>query len=281
MRRRGKPVWEVMTVPTGSRATITGAPRVVKDMVLIGNGGAEMGMRGYVTAYDAETGQQIWRFYTVPGDPGSRLKARRSRTRGKTWSGEWWKLGGGGPVWDSMAYDPKLDLLYIGVGNGSPWNRGKVQGDALYLTSIVALQPDTGEYVWHYQTTPEDEWDYDACSPLILADLESGGKKRGVIMQAPKNGFFYVLDRATGELLSADPFAVTNWAKSVDLKTGRPNVIQGARYGEIRQALRVDARSRRGAQLAADVVQSDHAVGVHSRHGALISVFPGQHRKAA
>jgi quinohemoprotein ethanol dehydrogenase len=228
----GKLDWEVMTVRAGGRYTITGAPRVVKGMVLIGNGGAEMGMRGYVTAYDADTGKQIWRFYTVPDDPSKPFESAALEKAVKTWSGEWWKLGAGGPVWDSIVYDPVLDLIYIGVGNGTPWNRAKVRGDALYLSSIVALKADTGEYVWHYQTTPEDEWDYDACSPLILADLVIGGAKRSVIMQAPKNGFFYVLDRATGELLSADPYAVTNWAKSVDLKSGRPVVESGARYSE-------------------------------------------------
>jgi len=228
----GKPVWQVATVPGGARYTITGAPRVVKGMVLIGNGGAEMGMRGYVSAYDADTGRQIWRFYTVPGDPSKPFESPALEKAARTWSGEWWTLGGGGPVWDSMAYDPGLDLIYIGVGNGTPWNRSKVQGDSLYLTSIVALKAATGEYVWHYQTTPGDEWDYDACSPLILADLTIGGAKRGVIMQAPKNGFFYVLDRATGELLSADPYVVTNWAKSVDLKTGRPVIESAARYSE-------------------------------------------------
>jgi quinohemoprotein ethanol dehydrogenase len=228
----GKLDWEVMTVRAGGRYTITGAPRVVKGMVLIGNGGAEMGMRGYVTAYDADTGKQIWRFYTVPDDPSKPFESAALERAVKTWSGEWWKLGAGGPVWDSIVYDPALDLIYIGVGNGTPWNRAKVRGDALYLSSIVALKANTGEYVWHYQTTPADEWDYDACSPLILADLDIGGVRRAVIMQAPKNGFFYVLDRATGELLSADPYTVTNWAKSVDLKTGRPIVESGARYSE-------------------------------------------------
>jgi quinohemoprotein ethanol dehydrogenase len=227
----GKPAWEVMTVPAGGRYTITGAPRVVKDMVLIGNGGGEMGMRGYVTAYDAQTGRQIWRFYTVPGDPKQPFESEALKKAAKTWSGEWWKLGGGGPVWDSMSYDAELNLIYIGVGNGSPWNRGKIPGDALFLSSIVALHADSGEYAWHYQTTPQDEWDFDACGPMILADLEFGGTKRGVIMQAPKNGFFYVLDRATGELLAADPFSATTWAKTVDLKTGRPVVENGARYG--------------------------------------------------
>jgi quinohemoprotein ethanol dehydrogenase len=228
----GKPTWETMTVPAGARYTITGAPRVVKGMVLIGNGGAEMGMRGYVTAYDGGSGKQIWRFYTVPGDPSKPYESAALDKAALTWSGEWWQLGAGGPVWDSMAYDPKLNLIYIGVGNGTPWNRAKVRGDALYLSSIVALNADSGEYVWHYQTTPGDEWDYDACSPMILAELSVAGSQRRVVMQAPKNGFFYVLDRATGELLSADPYAVTNWAKSVDLKTGRPVVESAARYSE-------------------------------------------------
>jgi len=227
----GKPAWEVSTVPEGGRYTITGAPRVLKDMVLIGNGGGEMGVRGYVTAYDAESGKQRWRFYTVPGDPKQPFENAALEKAAKTWSGDWWKLGGGGPVWDSMVYDPKLNLLYIGVGNGA-WNRAKIRGDALYLSSIVALNADTGEYVWHYQTTPGDEWDFDACSPMILADLDIGGVKRSVLMQAPKNGFFYVLDRATGELISADAIATTNWAQGVDLKSGRPIVAPGARYGE-------------------------------------------------
>jgi quinohemoprotein ethanol dehydrogenase len=228
----GKLAWEVMTVPGGGRYTITGAPRVVKGMVLIGNGGAENGMRGYVTAYDAGTGKQVWRFYTVPGDPSKPFENSALEKAAKTWKGEWWTLGGGGPVWDAIVYDPMLDLIYIGVGNGAPWNRGKIGGDALYLSSIVALKADTGDYVWHYQTTPHDEWDFDSCSPLILADLPIGGTQRAVIMQAPKNGFFYVLDRATGELLAADPFTTTTWAKSVNKKTGRPIVEKGANYSE-------------------------------------------------
>jgi quinohemoprotein ethanol dehydrogenase len=228
----GKLVWEVMTVPEGGRYTITGAPRVVKGMVLIGNGGAENGIRGYVTAYDADTGKQVWRFYTVPGDPSKPFENPALEKAAKTWKGEWWTLGGGGPVWDAIVYDPTLDLIYIGVGNGAPWNRGKIGGDALYLSSIVALKADTGDYVWHYQTTPHDEWDFDSCSPLILAELPIGGTQRAVIMQAPKNGFFYVLDRATGELLAADPFTTTTWAKSVNMKTGRPVVEKGANYGE-------------------------------------------------
>jgi alcohol dehydrogenase (cytochrome c)/quinohemoprotein ethanol dehydrogenase len=232
----GKLAWEVMTVPEGGRYTITGAPRVVKGMVLIGNGGAENGMRGYVTAYDADTGKQVWRFYTVPGDPSKPFENPALEKAAKTWKGEWWTLGGGGPVWDAIVYDPALDLIYIGVGNGAPWNRAKIGGDALYLSSIVALKADTGDYVWHYQTTPHDEWDFDSCSPLVLAELPIGGTQRAVIMQAPKNGFFYVLDRATGALLAADPFTTTTWAKSVDLKTGRPVVEKGANYGETGRA---------------------------------------------
>jgi quinohemoprotein ethanol dehydrogenase len=231
----GQLVWDVMTVDPKGRYTITGAPRVVKGMVLIGNGGAEMGVRGYITAYDAASGKQVWRFYTVPGDPSKPFESPALEKAAKTWAGEWWKLGGGGTVWDSMAYDPALDLLYIGVGNGSPWIRGSKGpkgGDELYLSSIVALRATTGEYVWHYQTTPGDQWDFDSSSPMILADLEIGGVKRAVLMQAPKNGFFYVLDRATGELLSADPYAAVTWAKGVDLKTGRPIVAPGARFGE-------------------------------------------------
>jgi len=228
----GRPVWETMTVPVGRRYTITGAPRVWNGLVFIGNGGGEMGIRGYVSAYDAASGKLRWRFYTVPDDPSKPYENAAMKNAAATWSGEWWKLGGGGPVWDSMAIDPTLNLIYIGVGNGTPWNRGKLKGDGLYLSSIVALRIDTGEYVWHYQTTPGDEWDYDACSPLVLADLVIQGRKRAVLMQAPKNGFFYVLDRRSGELLSADPIAPTNWATRVDLNTGRPVENPEARYGE-------------------------------------------------
>lgn len=230
--KTGRSVWAVMTVPIGQRYTITGAPRALNGKVLIGNAGGEIGVRGYVSAYDAMTGRMLWRFYTVPGDPSQPFENRALKRAAATWSGDWWKFGGGGPVWDSMAFDPAMNLVYIGVGNGTPWNRAKIKGDGLYLSSIVALRADTGEYVWHYQTTPGDEWDFDACSPLVLADLVIRGRRRAVIMQAPKNGFFYVLDRLTGELLSADPFTVINWAKSVDPKTGRPVETPGARYGE-------------------------------------------------
>lgn len=231
----GKPVWEKLTIDPAWRYTITGAPRVVKGKVLIGNGGGEMGVRGYISAYDAVTGDLAWRFYTVPGDPSKPFENPILEQAAKTWTGQWWQLGGGGTVWDSMAYDAKLDLLYIGVGNGSPWNR-KLRspggGDNLFLSSIVALRPDSGEYVWHYQTTPGETWDFTATQHMILATLKIDGRERDVIMQAPKNGFFYVIDRADGKLISAQPYVAVNWAKGVDLKTGRPIEVADARYGE-------------------------------------------------
>jgi quinohemoprotein ethanol dehydrogenase len=229
----GKVVWSVVTVDQNQAYTITGAPRVVKGKVIIGNGGGEYGVRGYVTAYDAESGKQSWRFYTVPGDPRKPFESKALQKAAQTWTGEWWKMGGGGTVWDAMAYDPELDLLYIGTGNGSPWNqavRSPQGGDNLFLSSIVALRPDAGEYVWHYQTTPGDSWDFTATQHILLADLNINGRGRKVLMQAPKNGFFYVLDRATGELISAEPFVSVTWASGVDKKTGRPVEAADARY---------------------------------------------------
>lgn len=221
----GKVVWQVKTIP-GSPYTSTGAPRVVKGKVLIGNGGGEFGVRGYITAYDAETGKQVWRFYTVPGDPSLPVENPELEKALPTWKGgEWWKLGGGGTVWDSMVYDPALNTVYIGTGNGSPWTRAIRSpggGDNLYLASILALDPDTGRMKWYYQETPGDNWDYTSTQPMILADIEIKGKLRKVLMHAPKNGFFYVLDRETGELLSAKNFVVTTWASHVDMRTGRP-----------------------------------------------------------
>jgi PQQ-dependent dehydrogenase (methanol/ethanol family) len=229
----GKVVWSVVTVDQNQAYTITAAPRVVKGKVIIGNGGAELGVRGYVSAYDAETGKQAWRFYVVPGDPAKPFESKALEKAAKTWTGEWWKAGGGGTVWDAVAYDPNLNLLYIGTGNGSPWNRevrSPQGGDNLYLSSIVALRPDTGEYVWHYQTTPGESWDYTATQHILLADLNINGRARKVLMQAPKNGFFYVLDRATGELLSAEAYVPVTWASGVDKKTGRPIETAEARY---------------------------------------------------
>ncbi|MBO9715104.1 PQQ-dependent dehydrogenase, methanol/ethanol family [Sphingomonas sp.] len=232
--RTGKPVWSVDTLDPVWPYTITGAPRVFDGRVLIGNAGAEGAARGYVTAYDAETGKKLWRFYTVPGDPSKPQPNKILEMAAKTWNGDWWKTGGGGTVWDSIVYDPELKLVYIGTGNGGPWAqvyRSPGGGDNLFLSSIVALKADTGDYVWHYQTVPGDEWDYTATQSMILADLTIGGKLRKVLMQAPKNGFFYVLDRATGELISAEPFVAMNWANGIDPKTGRPRVNPEARYG--------------------------------------------------
>lgn len=225
--KSGEVVWEVDTVLDSKRSyTITGAPRIIKDKVIIGNGGAELGVRGYVTAYNTDNGEQVWRFFTVPGDPSKPPESKAMEMAMKTWTGDnWYKFGGGGTAWDSMAYDPELDLMYIGTGNGSTWNRhvrSPDGGDNLFLSSIVAIKPDTGEYVWHYQTTPGDNWDFTATQHIILADLEIDGKTRKVLMQAPKNAFFYVIDRETGELLSAEKFAPANWASHVDMKTGKP-----------------------------------------------------------
>jgi PQQ-dependent dehydrogenase (methanol/ethanol family) len=231
--KTGAKVWETLTVDQTKDYTITGAPRVVKGKVLIGNGGADFGVRGYVSAYDAETGKMLWRFYTVPGNPADGFETKTVETIAKTWSGEWWKHGGGGTVWDSMAYDQDLDLLYIGVGNGAPWNykmRSDGTGDNLFLASIVALRPDTGEYVWHFQTTPAEDWDYTATQHMILADLTIDGRVRKVLMQAPKNGFFYVLDRATGEFISGSAYVNVTWASGLDAKTGRPVEKPEARY---------------------------------------------------
>ncbi|WP_341648245.1 PQQ-binding-like beta-propeller repeat protein [Thauera humireducens] len=224
----GQKRWEQDTLEAAAKdaATITGAPRVFKGKVIIGNGGSELGLRGYITAYDAKTGKQAWRFYTVPGDPSKPFENAAMEMAAKTWdpSGKYWEAGGGGTVWNSMVYDPELDLMYIGVGNGAPWAhlaRSPGGGDNLFLSSIVALRPDTGEYVWHYQETPGENWDYTATQDIILTDLELDGKKRKVLLHAPKNGFFFVVDRTNGEFISAKNFEDVNWATGYD-KAGRP-----------------------------------------------------------
>ena len=223
----GEKIWEVDTIIDRTRAyTITGAPRVAKGKVYIGNGGAEYGVRGYVTAYDTETGEQVWRFFTVPGDPSLGFEDPAMEMAAKTWKGtNWWEFGGGGTVWNSIVYDPDFNNVYLGVGNGSPWTReirSPGGGDNLFLASIVAVDADTGKYKWHYQTTPEDNWDYTAVQDMALADMEIDGEKKKVLLQAPKNGFFYVIDRTNGKVLRAHPFAAVTWATHVDLETGRP-----------------------------------------------------------
>ena len=236
----GKPAWSVQTTDPATKLTITGAPRIVKDMVIIGNGGADMGARGYVTAYDAASGTKKWRFYTVPNPSGaadgeasdSILKTARA-----SWSenGMWKQTGGGGTVWDAIVYDPALDQLYLGVGNGSPWNyqlRSESKGDNLFVGSIVALKPETGAYIWHYQETPGDSWDFTSTQPIILADITVGGQPRKALLHAPKNGFFFVIDRATGKPISIDPYvAGVNWAKGYDANH-RPIVNPDAEWGK-------------------------------------------------
>jgi quinohemoprotein ethanol dehydrogenase len=200
----GERIWEVDTVIAHDRNySITGAPRAARGKVFIGNGGAEFGVRGYVTAYDAATGEQAWRFFTVPGDPALGFESPAMEMAAKTWKGgEWWKIGGGGTAWNSLVFDPDFNNLYIGVGNGAPWTRvirSPGGGDNLFLASVVAVDVDTGEYKWHYQTTPGDNWDYTAVQDMMLAELEIDGSPRKVLMQAPKNGFFYVIDRSDGK----------------------------------------------------------------------------------
>jgi quinohemoprotein ethanol dehydrogenase len=231
--RTGDEVWSTLTIDISQRYSITSAPRVAKGKVFIGNSGSEYGVRGYLAAYDAETGNPLWRFYTVPGNPQDGFENAAMERAAATWSGEWWMLGGGGTVWDAVVYDPVTDFVYFGTGNGTPWNqryRDPAGGDNLYLASIMAVKAETGEYVWHYQTTPAETWDYDATNPMTIADLPLDGTTRHVVMQPCKNGFLYVLDGATGELLRAQAFAEINWADGVDMTTGRPRVRQEARY---------------------------------------------------
>jgi quinohemoprotein ethanol dehydrogenase len=232
--KTGKVLWSVQTVSLdrGNPKFNSGAPRVFNGKVVIGNGTAEAGTRGYATAYDAETGRQLWRFNTVPGDPAQGFNSRAEAMAAKTWTGDpqnW----GGGSVWDSIVYDPEFNRIYLATGNGNPMNRAArspAGGDNLFLCSIIALDADTGRYLWHYQVVPGDAWDYDATAQMILADLTIKGKPRKVLMQASKDGFFYVLDRSTGKLISAEKYTKTTWAERIDMKTGRPVEISNAHY---------------------------------------------------
>jgi PQQ-dependent dehydrogenase (methanol/ethanol family) len=220
----GSPVWQVPTFDSSKPYAITGAPRVAGGKVIIGNAGAEYGVRGYISAFDAETGKMLWRFYTVPGDPSKGFESKAMEAAAETWSGEWWKVGGGGTTWEGIVYDPALDLLYFGTGNPTAWYRTlRGGGESLYTASIIAVHASNGELAWYFQTTPKDNWDFDSTQPLMQGDLTIGGRMRKVIMQANKNGFFYVLDRITGEFISGKPFVSgITWATGLDPKTGRP-----------------------------------------------------------
>jgi quinohemoprotein ethanol dehydrogenase len=233
--KSGKLDWSVQTTEGAKDGRyITGAPRVFDGKVIIGHGGADFApVRGYVTAYDAASGKQLWRFYTVPGDPAKGFEDEAQAMAAKTWSGEWWRHGGGGTVWNAISYDRELGRLYLGTGNGAPWNpkiRSPKGGDNLFLASIVALDAKTGKYLWHYQENPNEAWDYNSTMDIVLATLAIEGKPRKVILHAPKNGFFYVIDRESGKLISADKLGKVTWASRIDLKTGRPVENPGMRY---------------------------------------------------
>ena len=229
----GRPVWESRVSYSQENYTITMAPRIAKGKVVIGVSGSELPVRGFFAAYDALTGKFAWRFYTVPGDPSKPFENPALKAAAETWSGDWWKLGGGGTVWDAMAYDPEADLVYIGTGNGGPWpeqlrkSKGK---DNLYICSILAVKPETGELKWYFQPVPGDSWDFDSVQQLMLADLAINGRPRKVLMQANKDGFYYVIDRVTGQFISGIPFARITWAKGLDERTGRPFVNPEAHY---------------------------------------------------
>ncbi len=230
----GKPVWEARVAYPQDNYSITMAPRIAKGKVIVGVSGSEYPVRGMFAAYDANTGQFAWRFYTVPGDPSKPFENPALKMAAETWDGDWWKLGGGGSVWDGVAYDPEADLVYVGTGNGGPWpeqlrkSKGK---DNLYVCSVLAVKPDTGELKWYFQMVPGDSWDFDSVQQLMLAEVTIQGRPRKVIMQANKDGFYYVLDRVTGQFISGQPYAQVTWAKGLNEATGRPIVNNEARYG--------------------------------------------------
>lgn len=232
--KTGAVAWSAQTTDPADLRYITGAPRAMNGRIVIGHAGADSAsVRGYVAAYDAENGKELWRFYTVPGAPANGFENDAMKAAAPTWSGEWWTKGGGGTVWNAMTYDAETDTLFIGTGNGAPWNhrvRSEGKGDNLYLCSIVALNASTGEYKWHYQVNPGETWDYNAAMDMHLAEIEVAGRKRKVLMQAPKNGFLYLIDRETGKLLAANKIAKVTWASKIDLASGKPVENPGARF---------------------------------------------------
>jgi quinohemoprotein ethanol dehydrogenase len=231
--KTGALLWSVDTVPPKDIHTVNGAPRVFNGKVIIGNAGADANMRGYVTAYDQKTGKQLWRFYTAPGSPEENKGDPAMERAAATWTGDYWKTGTGGTVWNGMTFDPELNRIYLGTGNGGPWNPAKRSpggGDNLYLASIVALDADTGKYIWHYQMNPREGWDYKATANIIETTLTIDGKPRKVLLQSPTNGFFYVIDRETGKLISAEKTGKVTWADHIDLETGRPVEAANIRY---------------------------------------------------
>jgi quinohemoprotein ethanol dehydrogenase len=233
-RTTGEERWSTMTVEPEQPLFITGAPKAFRGLVVIGNGGTELGaVRGYMSAYDADTGDLVWRWYIVPGNPADGFENEAMEMAAATWTGEWWKFGGGGNAWHGITYDAEFDQVIFGTGNGSPWNqriRSPGGGDNLFLCSVVALDATTGEYRWHYQTTPGETWDYNSSMDVVLADLTIEGREVKAALHAPKNGFFYVIDRSNGDLISAEPFAQITWATGIDMETGRPIEAPGARY---------------------------------------------------
>ena len=239
----GKLLWSAWAIPQPKEGevspySITMAARVAKGKVFIGNAGAEFPpFRGFVSAFDVNTGKELWKFYTTPGDPSKGFENKAMEAAAKTWAGEWWKMGGGGSMWDGMAYDPDENLLYVGTGNGTVWSSDVRNGgrqekplDNLYIASIIAINADTGQLKWYYQCTPGDEWDYDAIQHLMLADIKINGRNRKVVMQANKNGYFYVIDRTNGEFISASEMSQVSWARGIDPKTGRPDIHPDALY---------------------------------------------------
>lgn len=232
-RKTGRLVWDVQACETDGTRAINGAPRVGGGKVFIGNSDVDTGIgRGSMDAFDAATGEHLWRFYTIPGDPSLKVnQTRGNRIAAKTWVGEkWWTTAGGGSTWEGITYDAVLNRVYFGVDGASPWNASKRRGDNLFTDSVVALDADTGEYIWHYQTVPNDTWDLNDCSPIVIGELPMGGGRVRVLMHAPKNGFFYILEAKTGRLLAADKIGHPTWASSIDLKTGRPVENPEARY---------------------------------------------------